>query len=417
MPFRHHAYVKMGYMANTKKLSRSLSLPLVALYGLGNILGAGIYVLVGKVAGEAGYSTVLAFVLAMVIAGLTAFSYMELSGRYPVSASVSVYLHKAFGRKWLSVGIGLAMVAAGITSAATLAKGFAGYLSVLLPTPELLAGIGLLVVLGLVAAKGIGESAKLAGIFTFVEVAGLALVITAGRNSFSTIDTSKLLSIDPAVGLSGLIGGAFLAFYAFIGFEDMVNIAEETKNPQRTMPLAILISLMVSTVLYILVATVAITAVNPVVLANSKAPLSLVYSQARGGSAWFLTIIGISAAVNGVIVQIIMGSRILYGLSRQGWLDKHLAEVNKDTKTPVVATALIVCLMILSAFLLPLVSLARLTSLIVLGIFALVNLALVVIKRRGDKHNGFIAVPIAIPYLGAISSVFVILYELRHMLL
>lgn len=403
-------------MIAVKKLRRSLGLPLVALYGLGNILGAGIYVLVGKVAGEAGYSTVLAFLVAMVIAGLTAFSYMELSGRYPASASVSVYLHKAFGKRWLSVGIGLAMVAAGITSAATLAKGFAGYLNVLVPAPEVLAAFGLLALLGLIAARGIGESATLAGVFTLVEIAGLALVIFAGRSSLAAFDASKLLTIDPAVGLSGIVGGAFLAFYAFIGFEDMVNVAEETKRPERTMPLAILISLVVSTILYLLVATVAIAAVSPAELARSSAPLSLVYARETGGSALFLTIIGISAAVNGVIVQIIMGSRVLYGLSRQGWLDSRLATVDAKTKTPVLATMIVVGLMAVGVAFLPLVSLARLTSLIVLSIFTLVNVSLILIKRRHKKHEGAITVPILVPYLGALSAALVILYELRGIL-
>ncbi len=403
-------------MVAIKKLRRSLGLPLVALYGLGNILGAGIYVLVGKVAGEAGYSTVLAFLVAMVIASLTAFSYMELSGRYPASASVSVYLHKAFAKRWLSVGIGLAMVAAGITSAATLAKGFAGYLNVLVPAPEILAAIGLLALLGLIAARGIGESATLAGVFTLVEIAGLALVIFAGRNLLATFDASKLLTIDPTVGLSGIIGGAFLAFYAFIGFEDMVNVAEETKRPERTMPLAILISLIVSTILYLLVATVAIATVSPAELAQSSAPLSVVYARETGSSAWFLTIIGISAAVNGVIVQIIMGSRVLYGLSRQGWLDSRLATVDAKTKTPVLATTVVVGLMAIGVAFLPLVSLARLTSLIVLSIFALVNASLVLIKRRHKHHDGAITVPSWVPYLGALSASLVIIYELRGVL-
>ncbi len=406
----------MIIMVATKKLRRSLGLPLVALYGLGNILGAGIYVLVGKVAGEAGYSTILAFLVAMIIAGLTAFSYMELSGRYPASASVSVYLHKAFGKRWLSVGIGLAMVAAGITSAATLAKGFAGYLNVLVPAPEILAAIGLLALLGLIAARGIGESATLAGVFTLVEIAGLALVIFAGRNSLTTFDASKLLTIDPTVGLSGIIGGAFLAFYAFIGFEDMVNVAEETKRPERTMPLAILISLIVSTILYLLVATVAIATVSPAELAQSSAPLSLVYARETGSSAWFLTVIGISAAVNGVIVQIIMGSRVLYGLSRQGWLDSRLATVDAKTKTPILATTVVVGLMAIGVAFLPLVSLARLTSLIVLSIFALVNASLVLIKRRHKHHDGAITVPSWVPYLGALSASLVIIYELRGIL-
>src|SRR3990167_6389720 len=147
-------------MSRNAKLKRSLGLPLVALYGLGNILGAGIYVLVGKVAGFAGASTTLAFIIAMITAAFTAFSYMELSGRYPVSASVSVYLHKAFGKRWLSITIGLAMVLGGVTSAAALAQGFAGYLGSFMAVPTAVASVGLLLLLGAIAIKGIGESAK-----------------------------------------------------------------------------------------------------------------------------------------------------------------------------------------------------------------------------------------------------------------
>lgn len=395
----------------TSQLRRSLGLPLVTLYGLGNILGAGIYVLIGKVAGEAGYSIVLSFVIAMLVAGLTAFSYMELSGRFPTSASVSVYLHKAFKQRWLSVFVGLAMVAAGITSAATLAKGFAGYLGTFVPIPELALSIGLLLMIGGLAIKGINESALVAGIFTLVEIAGLLLVIVVGHKTLGNISAHQLLGVDPAVGWAGVMSGAFLAFYAFIGFEDMVNIAEETKKPQRTMPLAILISLVLSTILYLLVAVVAVNAVPPARLAQSTAPLLLVLNG--GTAALFLTIIGISAAINGIIVQVIMGSRILFGLSRRGWLDAHLAEVDAATHTPLLATGLLVGLMIIACAALPLVSLARLTSLIVLLIFTLVNIALIVIKRRHPNHKGLITVPTAIPYMGTISCLIVVLYEMR----
>ena len=232
-------------MGSNARLNRSLGLPLVTLYGLGNILGAGIYVLIGKVAGFAGESTTLAFVIAMVTAAVTALSYMELSGRYPVSASVSVYLHEAFGKRWLSVAIGLAMVGGGIASAAALAQGFAGYLNVFIYVPTIVGSVGLLVVLGAIAMKGIGESAKTAAVLTGLEILGLVLIIWLGRKAFTQMDIHAMTSVDPAVGLGGVFAGAFLAFYAYIGFEDMVNVAEEAKNPSRTMPLAILISLVV----------------------------------------------------------------------------------------------------------------------------------------------------------------------------
>lgn len=286
-------------MSKNIRLKRSLGLWLVALYGLGNILGAGIYVLVGKVAGFAGAGTTLAFVIAMITAGFTAFSYMELAGRYPVSASISVYLHKAFGMRWLSVLIGLAMVAGGIASAAALAQGFAGYLNSFINIPFSVASVGLIVLLGLVAIKGIGESAKTAAAFTAVEILGLVLVIWFGRNVFDNLDLGNLLVVDQAKGVGGLIAGAFLAFYAFIGFEDMVNVAEEAKNPRRTMPLAILFALGVATILYLSVVVVATTIVPADQLASSSAPLTLVFEKSGASNVLILSLIGMVAAING----------------------------------------------------------------------------------------------------------------------
>jgi basic amino acid/polyamine antiporter, APA family len=398
-------------MSREAKLKRSLGLPLVALYGLGNILGAGIYVLVGKVAGFAGTSTTLAFILAMVTAAFTAFTYMELAGRYPVSASVSVYLHKAFGKRWLSLLIGLAMVAGGIASAAALSQGFAGYLNSFISIPTTLASVGLICLLGAIALKGIGESAKTAALFTIVEVLGLLLIIWFGRSAFGEFDASNLLTIDPTVGVSGVIAGTFLAFYAFIGFEDMVNVAEEAKNPRRTMPYAILLALAVSTILYLLVVIVATTLVTPDELADNKAPLTLVFEKSGASNVLLLSLIGMVATINGVIVQIIMGSRILYGLAKQGWLDNRLTVVHKQYKTPVTATLVVLGAMIVGTLLLPLVSLAQLTSLLVLSIFTLVNVALIVIKRRQPEHQGYISVPSAVPYIGTLLCLGTILYQ------
>lgn len=401
-------------MSQNTKLKRSLSLPLVALYGLGNILGAGIYVLVGKVAGFAGTSTTLAFLIAMTTAAFTAFSYMELAGRYPVSASVSVYLHKAFGKRWLSVLIGLAMVGGGIASAAALAQGFAGYLNSFIDIPIVVASVGLLVLLGALAIKGIGESAKTAALFTTIEVLGLLLIIWFGKSTLGQVNVSTLFTIDPAVGVGGVIAGAFLAFYAFIGFEDMVNVAEEAKNPRKTMPLAILFSLIISTVLYLLVVIVSTSLVKPDELAQSSAPLTLVFERSGASNVIVLSFIGMIAAINGVIVQIIMGSRILYGLANQGWINSKLATIHKKHRTPVTATLVVLAIMILGTVLLPLVSLAQLTSLLVLSIFTLVNTSLIVIKRHAAKHQGYITVPGFVPYTGTFLCLSTIIYQLYH---
>ncbi|HJQ09111.1 MAG TPA: amino acid permease [Candidatus Saccharimonadales bacterium] len=393
-------------------LKRNLSLPLITLYGLGNILGAGIYVLVGKVAGYSGENTILAFLVAMVIAGLTAFSYMELSSRYPQSASVSVYLHKAFGKKLLSTIVGLALVLGGIASAAALTQGFAGYLGSIFSVPELLASIGLLVFLALVAAKGIGESAKFAAIFTVVEVVGLLMIIWAGRNQVTMSEFISSFSIDPAIGISGVLFGAFLAFYAFIGFEDMVNVVEEVKKPRITMPLAILLSLVAATVLYLLVVLVSMAAVSPAQLAASDAPLSLVFSKVSNIDPLYISVIGIAATVNGVLVQIIMGSRILYGLSKQGWIHARFSAVHAKYGTPIMATAVVTAAMITGTLLLNIVSLAQATSYLILIVFTLVNVSLIVMKRRDTTPKAGINVPFAIPVLGALSCIGVVGYQL-----
>lgn len=399
-------------MSAKTKLKRVLGLPLVTLIGLGNILGAGIYVLVGKVAGFAGASTVLAFILAMITATFTAFSYMELAGRFPVSASASVYLYRAFKKKWLSVLVGLALVLGGVASVAALSQGFAGYLNSVVRMPVPLASVGLIVILGLIAIKGIGDSAKFAAVFTLVEVLGLVLVIWFGRSALASVEIGKMLVIDPAVGISGLVAGAFIAFYAFIGFEDIVNIAEEVKSPKKTMPWAILITLGMSALLYILVVIVATSIASPTELANSEAPLAMVFQKSGVSNSYILSFIGMAAVINGVIVQIIIGSRILYGLAKQGWLHNSLASVHKVHKTPAIATIIVLSAMIAGTLLLSLVSLAQLTSLLILSTFLLVNVALIVIKQKSYKRPKSITVPLIVPCFGALLCLGMIIYQI-----
>lgn len=399
-------------MAKSIKLKRELGLPVLALYGLGNILGAGIYVLVGKVAGEAGSSAVLAFMIAMGIAAITAFSYMELSGRYPVSASASVYTFKAFGSKKLSLTIGIAMVLSGIASAAALSKGFAGYVNELVAIPAVIVSILLLVGIGLLAVRGIGESAKAAAVFTIIEIVGLLIIIWIGKDTIASYDYGSIVKIDPSLGWAGLMSGAFLAFYAFIGFEDMVNVSEEAKNPRRNMPIAVLISLVVSTVMYLLVVIVATSLVDSKDLAATNAPLTLVFQAGGYSASEIITLIGMAATVNGVVVQIIMGSRMLYGMSKQKWISKKFSKVHSKYQTPVYATIFVVALMIAGVIALPLVSLATITSLLVLSIFAVVNASLIVIKKRYPKNPGYINVPFFLPWFGVISCVGLIAYQL-----
>lgn len=395
-------------------LKRSLGLWLISLYGLGNIVGAGIYVLIGKVAGEAGLGTALSFVIASIVAGLTALSYMELSARFPVSAGATAFVHGAFNKSGISRIIGILMIVSGIVSTGVLVRGFAGYAKQLIPASEPVLIIGIVTVLGMVAIKGMKESATLAAIFTIIELIGLSLVIWYGRNTLlqGLANPAQTFSIDPSYGLAGVLAGAFLAFYAFIGFEDMVNVAEEVKQPERTMPLAIIIALLTATILYIFVTIIATHTLSPTELASSEAPLTLVFSQLTTAPAFIITLIGISAAINGGLAHLIMGSRMLYGMAKRGWVHEELAKVNADTRTPVTATLVIAGTTMTAALFLPLTVLARATSLVVLSIFVLVNLSLYIIKRRPQKRQSRIRIPRWVPLTGAITSICLIIFEI-----
>lgn len=403
-------------MNTEPSLRRSLSLGMITFFGLGNILGAGIYVLVGKVAGEAGYYAPLAFFVASIIAALSAFTYAELSSRYPVSAGVAAYIHQAFHRRYLSVAIGLMMVLAVLVSTSVLMHGFAGYLRVMMDLPEWLITTSMALVMGLLIAAGITASARVAVLLTLIEIAGLFLVIFYGGDfllqhppSIETADQNQDLQL---FSISGVLAGAFLAFYAYMGFEDMVNVAEEVKAPEKNMPRAILLALFISTILYGLVSSIAVWVLTPAQLAASDAPLAAVYQAASGNSPQLMSVIGLFALINGALVQLIMASRMLYGMSNRGWLPSFLSYVNPLTRTPLNSTLLVVAVVLILSTLFELVMLAQLTSYIILSVFALVNLALLVIKKTQPVPDGVAIYPAWVPLLGFISSLGFVLHEL-----
>ena len=391
-------------MPKSLTLKRSLSFPLVCLYGLGNILGAGVYVLIGKVAGEAGYFTPFSFLMASVIAGITAFSFAELTSRYPVSAGEAVYIQEGFGVKQLSLFVGLLIVLTGVVSSATIAKGFVGYLNVFIELPSSLVIIVLLIVLGLVAVWGILESVSTAALFTFIEIAGLILILIVsfpepGQLALHGASFVPDLKLNSWIGISS---GAFLAFYAYVGFEDMVNVAEEVKNPKMNLPIAILTALGLATIMYVLVSVSALLVLSPEALGGSDAPLADVYAAATGRNPWLITAVSLFAVVNGALIQIIMASRVCYGLAKQSWLPEFLGEVNSKTQTPVNATAVLTAIIIVAALWLPIETLAATTTSLLLFVFTLVNIALVKIKRRHEPVANAFEVNILFPIVGAI---------------
>ena len=396
-------------------LKRSLGLGLITLYGLGNILGAGIYVLVGKVAGAAGVHAPLAFVIAALVATITAFTYGELAARHPLSAGEAVYMDAAFALRTLSVAVGVLIAAAGMVSAAALARGFVGYLQVFVDAPGGLVLAVFVLTLGGIAAWGIGESARIAALLTLVEAGGLLLIITVAGENFAGLPAraGEFFTPSSEIAWQGVMLGAFLAFYAFIGFEDMVNVAEEVKRPERNLPLGIIIALAVSTVLYLAVVLAALLSVPVEVLEKSDAPLALVYTQVTGRQPVLISVIGLFAVVNGALIQMIMASRIFYGMSAKGWLPGFIGRVNPKTQTPVVATVLVSVLVLMLALWVPLVGLAGTTSALVLVVFALVSMALIRLKRRDPRPAGIRTIPMWVPVAGVVVSLALLAAQTR----
>lgn len=371
-------------MADSRvKLRRSLTLPMITCYGLGTIIGGGFYALAGKVSGECGMLAPLAFGAAAAVAVFTAFSYAELSARYPVSAGEAHYVLRAFGRPWAAAVVGWTVIATGVVSAATLADAFAGFARELLGWPPTVVVLLMVTSLGLVAAWGIGESARLAVAVTVLEVAGLVLVAAWSAPHLLQLP-QRGLELLPRADLRDamlLAGGAHLAFYSFVGFEDMVNVAEEVKSPRRNLPIAILASLAITSVLYLLITTSLVLAVDQRRLAESDSPLSLVF-PAGGALSRGMTVVGLLSGLNGALVQIIMGARVMYGMARQGQAPGFLARVHRITRTPLAATLVITAIVLLLALGLPIVALAKITSSFLLAVYGAVNLALLAIKAR-----------------------------------
>ena len=390
----------------------------MVLYGLGITIGAGIYVLLGSVAGSAGLYTPIAFLLASLMAGFTAFSFAELSGRYPKSAGEAVFAYHGFGRRWFAVTIGLLMTGAVIISGGAIVRGFTGYLQTVVTAPDWLIIIALILVLGLIAAWGIMQSVIVAASLTVIELAGLLLVIAFGAEALGDIPARAAELFPPfeMVAWSGILSGAVLAFFAFLGFESMVNVAEEVKDVRRILPRAIIITLGITTVLYVTLSLIAVLVVVPATLAEQKAPLAHLFETAIGQDIPVLRIIGTISALNGAFIEIIVAARILYGLSNEKWLPRHFAHVHPRTQTPLVSTALVVIAMLLFALFVPIEALAEATAMITLAVFASANLALIMIKRREPPAHGGLIVPIWVPFAGfLISAAFVVLEVINRL--
>ncbi len=380
-------------------LRRRLGLPLLVLYGTGITIGAGIYVLIGAVAGHAGVYAPWSFVLAAMVMALTVGSYAELSTRFPVSAGEAAYVRAAFQSRLFSTVTGLLSIVIGVVSSSAVALGSAGYIAQFVDLPQSLIVVVVVMALGAVAAWGILESVLLASLFTLIEVGGLLAVIAAAVHAELPI----VLAPPPIeVGaLSGIAFAGLLAFFAFVGFEDLANVVEEAKMPHRDIPRAMVLTLLISTILYVAVAAIAISAVSIERLSSSPAPLSLVFRQLAGVSPATISAIAIVATLNTILAQMTMAARVIYGLAKQGDLPGFVGRVHPRTATPLLATALIVASVIGLALTVSFERLAEGTSLATLVVFALVNLALLRLRyRRVRTHGPHVRLPIWVPAAG-----------------
>lgn len=372
-------------------LQRAISGRMLAVFIVGDILGAGIYALVGKLATHVGGAVWLPLALGFVVAALTGSSYAELVGKYPRAAGAALYAHRAFGRPFLTFLVAFAVLMSGIASASAAAIAFGGkYLQTFVAAPPTLAGMGFLAVISLVNFLGISESAKVNLVLTIVEVSGLLVVIVLGVIGVASGlgDPGRALALDTPDGtFSGLIGATALGFYALIGFEDSVNLAEECEDPPRTFPRGLFLGIVLTGVVYVVVSFLAVALVPPAQLAGSSgALLDVVRATGVEFPPTLFAVIALLAIGNTALLNMMMASRLLYGMANEGILPRAFAIVHARRRTPYVAILFTILvaggLVGAGSF----KNLAETTVLLLLIVFALVNVAVLVLRNRPVEH-------------------------------
>jgi amino acid transporter len=402
---------------------------LLLLFVVGDILGTGVYALTGQVAGEVGGAAWLPFLLAFVIATITAFSYLELVTKYPQAAGAALYAHKAFGIHFFTFIVAFVVMCSGITSASTASQAFASNLikGFGLDWGKVgIATIALLFMAGLAAVnlRGVSESVKLNVGLTIVEITGLILVIVVGLWAFTqggdNLDFSRIILFENEGERSTFVAvtaATSLAFFAMVGFEDSVNMAEETKDPVRIFPKVLLSGLTIAGIVYVLVSIIAVALVPIGELTASKTPLVDVVEAAAPGLPIgtlfpFITMFAVS---NTALINMLMASRLIYGMARQHVLPPVLGSVHKTRRTPWVAilfttTIAFGLIFYVSAFASDsaISVLGGTTSLLLLAVFAMVNIAVLVLRRDVKETGGHFKTPTALPVIGCIASLYLV---------
>ena len=416
------------------QLKRVMGPGLLLLFIVGDILGTGVYALTGDVAAEVGGAAWVPFLVAFLIATVTAFSYLELVTKYPQAAGAALYAHKAFGIQFVTFLVAFVVMCSGITSASTASRFIAANLEIVVGDAFQwsLGKIGLVVValvfmalLAMVNLRGVGESVKLNVVLTIIEITGLMLVIFVGLWAFTggggDVDFARVVAFETAEEKNVFLAittATSLAFFAMVGFEDSVNMAEETKDPVKIFPKVLLSGLAIAGVVYVVVAIIAVALVPVGVLEDSETPLVEVVKAGAPDLPieTILPYISMFAVSNTALINMLMASRLIYGMSRQHVLPPVLGTIHPRRLTPWVAivfTTLIAFGLIfyVTAFANSnaIAILGGTTSLLLLAVFAMVNVAVLVLRRDVRSAGGHFTTPTVLPLVGFGASLYLVL--------
>jgi APA family basic amino acid/polyamine antiporter len=377
------------------------------MYGVGLILGAGIYALLGEATGIAGNSVWISFILAAVASVFTGLSYAELSSMYPKAAAEYSFIKNAFKNNFVAFIVGWLTLFAAIISASTIALGFAGYFTSLFGAPILVAAVLVIVSLSFVNFFGIKESSSMNIIFTIIEASGLALIVWIGFGLFGNM---RINYFEAPNGFSGIFSAFTLVFFAYIGFQNIANVAEEIKQPRKVLPRAIILSISITAIIYILVSMSAIRVLDWQELGSSIAPLADVVKKALGPQAQIiLSLIALFATTNTVLIMLVSGSRILYGIARDKSLPKIFGIVHHRRKTPWPAVIVIGFFAIIFTFVGKISTIANIAVFAVIMVFILVNMSLIWLRLKEPNVERPFKVPFSVknfpilPVLGIIT--------------
>jgi len=376
------------------ELKRHMGLFHLTMYGVGLILGAGIYVLIGEATGFAGNSVWISFLLGTIVAMFAGLSYAELTALFPKAAAEYTFVKHAFKNNFLAFIIGWLTAITSMITAATVSLGFGGYLAQFVNLPITISAILLIVGLSIVNFIGIKESAWANTIFAIITAGGLVLIIFLGM----TYETTEPIDyFEMPNGSIGIILAFVLIFFAFIGFEDMANVAEEVKKPKKTLPRAIVLTVIITGIIYLLVSLSVVRVVNWEELGQSAAPLAAVAERSLGiGGSITLSAIALFATASTVLITLVAGSRILYGMAKSKSLPLSLCKIHSKTKTPWIAVIGILITSMAFALIGDIVIVANITVFAVVITFATINLSVIVLRYTEPKLERSFRVPVNI---------------------